>query len=397
MTSRAAALVVAVGTVAVGLGASIGFLHGFLATQLRAELSVSRAAVGLLVSVYFGSTGIGSVAGGIVTDRLGARLAVALDLAVVALAAAAIALWPSYVMLLVASVAAGFGYALGNAGTNVAIGAAVPPSVRGVALTIKTAGVPLMAVVGAFVAPWAGLRYGWAAVFAAVAVLAAAACGAALVTLRPDRPEAGSSVGREPLPRGFMWFPLAAFLLIAGTQPLFSWTVPFFEEAVGTAPATAGRLVSVATAGGAVAMVLVARRSDQLGAARRVPVIVGLCLVCAAGVAVLAAGAAFGAAVGLAGTVVSMGSQLAAVGLLHAAVVDAVPAGVGRASGVTMTGYYLGALASPLGFGALVDLTGLYAVPWGVAFVTLLLAALAFSRAPAPARALTAPVTTEAL
>lgn len=383
--SRAAVLVVAVGTVAVGLGASIGFLHGFLATQLRGELSVSRAAVGLLVSVYFGSTGLGSVAGGVVTDRLGARLAVALDLAVVALAAAAIALWPSYRVLLVASVAAGFGYALCNAGTNVAIGAAVPPSVRGVALTVKTAGVPLMAVAGAFVAPWAGLRFGWPWVFAAVAVLAAAACAAALVTLPADRPAAGSLVERAALPRGFAWFPVAAFLMIAGTQPLFSWTVPFFTEAVRVDPATAGRLVSVATAVGVVAMVLVARRSDQLGAGRRVWMIRTLCLVCAAGVAVLAAGAALGAAVGLVGTMVGLGTQLAAVGLLHAAIVDAVPLAVGRASGVTMTGYYLGALASPLGFGALVDLTGFYAVPWAVAFVLLLLAALAFARAPAPA------------
>ena len=56
--------------------------------------------------------------------------------------------------------------------------------------------------------------------------------------------------------------------------------------------------------------------------------------------------------------------QLAAIGTLHAAVVDKAPHNVARATGSMMTGYYLGALASPAAFGWLVDATGTFAYSW---------------------------------
>lgn len=374
------------GTAAVGLGASIGFLHGYLATPLRNDLGISRGAVGLLVSAYFGSTGVGSVAGGILTDRLGARLAVATDLVVVAAAAVLIVVWPSYPALLIASVAAGAAYALANAGTNVAIGAAVPARSRGIALTVKTGGVPAMATLAALLAPWAALRFGWSGVFALVALLAAAAAVAAVRVLPPDRPDR-TAARPGALPEGFLWFPVAAFLLICGSQPLFSWSVSWFEEATGTSVSVAGVLSAVATATGLVAMIVIARRSDHLGAGRRLHVIVAMVLTCAGATALAATGATTGPVVGVVALAVAMGTQLGAIGVMHAAVVDAVPQAVGRASGVTMTGYYLGALVSPAAFGALVDVTGGYGTPWLACTASLLLATVAFRRAGQQVRA----------
>lgn len=372
-----AVVVVAVCTVAIGVGSGLGFVYGYLFPVLREDLGISRAAVGALVSVYFGSTGVGSIAGGRLADRLGARLAVAVDLALVTVAAGALAVAGSYPLLLAMSVVAGAAYSLANAGTNVAIGAVVPPARRATALAVKTAGVPALAVVSAFLAPWAGDRFGWRAVMGAVAVLAAACCAAALLVLPPDRPR-GRPERAGALPRGFLWFPAATFLMLVGTQPIFSWSVAYFEEALGVRLAVAGVLSAVAAIGGTVGMVLVGLRSDRVGATRRIRLIVLLCAVCAASLAVLTVGVAVGVVVALVALTVAMASQLGAIGLMHAAVVDAVPHAVGRGSGVTMTGYYLGALVSPALFGALVDTTGAYALPWGVGVAALVLAALAF-------------------
>ena len=45
--------------------------------------------------------------------------------------------------------------------------------------------------------------------------------------------------------------------------------------------------------------------------------------------------------------------------------VDVAPLAMGRASGITMTGYYLGALIAPVLFGALADGPG-YSAAWSV-------------------------------
>lgn len=370
--------VVAVCTLALGVASSLGFVYGFIAILLRESLDVSRAAVGLLVSLYFGSTGIGSILGGRITDRLGARLAVALDLSVVAVIGLAIALLHSYAVLVVGSVVAGCAYSLANAGTNVAIGAAVPISRRGIALTTKTAGVPVMAVVTAFSAPWAATRFGWPAVIGVIAGVAALTALVALLVLPEDRPDRRGAAGPQPLPSWFGWVPVGAFLLITGSQPLFSWIVPYLDEAVGVSATAAGGLTSAATAVAVVGMLLLAQWSDRQGPQARLTGVATLCCTCAVGVAVTASGARLGAGAAVVGAAISLTSQLGAIGIMHAAVVDLVPRRIGRASGVTMTGYYLGALVSPVTFGFLVDRTGSYTVPWMAALAALVLAALTF-------------------
>ena len=51
------------------------------------------------------------------------------------------------------------------------------------------------------------------------------------------------------------------------------------------------------------------------------------------------------------GLTLGVSTQLAAIGTMHAAVIDKAQ------TGITMTGYYLGALVTPAGFGLLVDIS----------------------------------------
>jgi predicted MFS family arabinose efflux permease len=338
-------------------------MTGLMSPVLQDDLRVSRAAVGLLVGLFFGATGLGSRTGGALVDRLGARATVTADLVVVAACAGTAALLGHYGVLLVASVIAGFGYALCITGTNVAVAAAVPVTRRARALTVKTAGIPAQVAIGSLLGPSLGERFGWRAVMGGVAVVAAAVALLASATL-PRGGTVERAADRGPLPSGFVRFPIACFLLIAGTQPLFSWVVPYLRDAAGLSLTAAGRLAAVGSALGVVVMIAVASRSDRLGPGNRVPTIVVLCGACAVGGVLLAAGTRAGVIVGAIGFVGGAVSQLAAIGLLHASIVDVAPDAVGRGSGVAMTGYYLGALVAPWLFGFLVDRSGGFVTPW---------------------------------
>lgn len=375
--------VVTASALAVGFGSSPGFVLGFLAVPLQADLGLDRWQVGLLVGVFFGATGLGSLVAGDVAERIGPRASVVIDQVAVAAMLVVGALVPHYAVLLGSAVVGGAGYALSNTGTSIAIAATLPPHQHGVALAIRTAGVPFLVSVSAVVAAAAAEAVGWQPVLAGYAPLLLAVAvfaGAALPSGRESPNHRDRQSPASPLPRGFGWFPLAAFALISGTQPLFSWMVPFLHEAGEVSMSVAGALTSAGALAGVVGMIAIARVSDRTAPTKRVPAVVLLCLLTVGGDLLLVAGMALGAAPMVAGLVIATVSQLAAISLMHAAVVAAAPNAVGRATGVTMAGYYLGALLGPPLFGLVVDRTDTYAAAWLTCAALVLGSAGAFWR-----------------
>ena len=371
----AAIRMVAVSALCVGLGASLGFIPGFVATTLRDDLSISRGQVGLLVSLHFGCTGFGSILGGRITDAFGARAVIVTDMLIVAMSATFAAVVGQYWALLVAAVTAGSAYSLVNAGTNVAIGRSIPPQRRTMAMSIKTAGVPLMAMIAAATGPAVGARFGWQPIVIAIAVIALAAAVAAGLTFADDRPAPAAQRTKASLPAGFGWFSLGAFLLIAGSQPLYSWLVAYLEQSLDASPGVAGGVSAMASACGVAIMIASARFADREAPdarLRRLILLIGINIV---GTLLVLVGAFAGIAVAAFGAVIGVSAQLAAIGTMHAVVVDRAPLAVARATGVTMTGYYIGALASPAAFGALADATDTFTWSWTATVLLLVLAA----------------------
>ncbi|MGA1705406.1 MAG: MFS transporter, partial [Ilumatobacteraceae bacterium] len=172
MTVTGARTTVAACTLAVGLAAALGFVPGYVATSLRADLGLSRAEVGLIVSLYFGSTGVMSILGGSVTDRIGVRKVIVGDMVVVAVCAALAAWRGDLAALLLTSVIAGAGYAGVNAATNAAIASVVDPSRRTMALSVKTGGVPAMASTAALLGAPLAASTSWRVVWLVVSLLA---------------------------------------------------------------------------------------------------------------------------------------------------------------------------------------------------------------------------------
>ena len=351
-----------------------------MATALRADLGIDRWHVGLLVSLYFGCAGLASLTAGRICDRIGGRLAVFGGMALVVLASGLAAGLGGYAPLPAAGVLAGFGYSLNNVGTNVAVAGAVSPRRRTVALSTRSSGILLMSALTAAVAPTVADRWGWQWVLGGLGAGGAATALVALRVLPDDSSDAHELLQRRShrLPKGFVWFPIAAFGLIAGAQPLLSWTVPYAEESLGLSPAWAGILVGASSAVGAVAMVSTGIGADRLGPHRRMRLLVALVAGTGASCLLLAAGGAVGLGVAMVGVLGGIVLQFAGIGTMHAAVVDRAGPAVARATAATMTGYYLGALVSPVAFGAFVDSVGSYEWAWLGLAVLLAGSAVAF-------------------
>ncbi|GEL26671.1 MFS transporter [Pseudonocardia sulfidoxydans NBRC 16205] len=393
--SRRGGIVLTVATVAIGLGSIPGFLFGYLGSVFEDDLGISKPALGVLIGVFFGATGLASTVGGAWAERIGAHKAVGLDMLVVAAGLLLAVLVPTYPSLLVMAAATGAGYALSNAGTNMAVAASIAPARHGIAMAVRTAGVPAVGALQSLVGVAAAATFGWRPVLAVVVpviVVVAVLCFWLLPAARSSGDpaaavvEAHDLVGDGPgtprrvrLPAGFLWYPVAAFLLIAGTQPIYSWSVLYLDEVGGLSVPMAGALASVGSAVAVVAMIVLAGRADRTGGDRVRPVVL-LTAASAVGVALLWLGILAGPVSMTAGLVLGGLAQLTAIGLMHAAVVATAPHLVGRASGATMAGYYLGALLSAPLFGLSVDATGGYGLGWGVSVALTAASVLCFVR-----------------
>ena len=372
--------VVAASGMAIGVGAAFVNLIGFLEPAISTGLARDRAAVGLVVSCYFGATGFGSVAAARLAEQLGARAAMVVSLLAVAACCLLSAGVGAYWSLLVGSLGAGFAYAALTPATNIAVSRSLVPRRHGIGLTAKTAGGPVFAATGALLTGALAGVAGWRVIFAGLAVLAVGGALWAAVVMPPARSPARPGSPGSELPFGFYWFPVAAFLFIAGAQPAFSWVVPYLRQSVHAGAGEAGLVTFMGISAGVAGMIGAALRSDRRGTGRRIPVLVASSLVCALGEILIALGARDGLGVVAAGTVLASVGMLSGTGVLHAALVDAAPHAVGRASGVTLTGFYLGAFVAPVAFGYVADGPGGYGAGWLACSAALLLSAAAFAK-----------------
>ena len=393
-------LVVAIGCMSTAFSLGVGLAPGLVASALRADLGLRHWSLGLLVSLYFGASGLVSVSAGRVVDRWGARVSVAANLALTSVGACLAAVMGNYAGLVAAAVLSGAGFALSGVGTSVAVAQAVSERWRTAGMVVVNAGLPAVIALIAFLGPWIADRWQWEWVLAALAAGAAVAAVLAMGLLRDSRPERDEDSDVR-LPKHFVWFPVASFLMLSGFSPTLTWAVSYFEEDLGSGALESGILIGWAAAVTFVVLIassLVADRTDRETRIRLVAVLsrdsrlmwgvfgfvrqqvrlaMTLCLVRAGFGALILAGAALGVGVALVGVVGAMTIQTACVGTLLAAVADRAPRAVARATSLTMSGYFAGALVGPVAFGAFLDASGSY--PWAWFIVCLVIVAAVMS------------------
>ncbi len=164
---------------------------------MRDEFQVSWTALGLLVSLFYGASGIGQVIGGFVVDRLGARPVLFSGMGLLSGAIALTGLAPTYWALLPIALLAGLGNAVFHPADYSMINALVSPGRVGRAYSVHGIGGTLGYASGPAVMVAAATVWGWRAA-AIAAGLAGLAVTALLASVAPASREAEVSHRARP-------------------------------------------------------------------------------------------------------------------------------------------------------------------------------------------------------
>ncbi|NNE74042.1 MAG: MFS transporter [Acidimicrobiales bacterium] len=353
------------------------FLTGALGVQLKADLGISDVRFGFSISVFFGAAALSSVVLGRLGERLGATRAMTSGLAITLLVQLTVAgSVRTYPALLAALFVGGAANALTQTSANLFLARSVPVSQMGFALALKQSGMPSATLLGGLAVPVLAETVGWEWAYATGAALAVAALIAiAAHGPTPDRP----SIERRPRqPTARPDLNTSTLLVLAtgvgcaafGASAITTFLVSSAERA-GMSPGRAGLLLSLGSVLGIVSRITLGLRADRVTTAMLPKV------------AALLAGGALGLVMlipqnpgwHVAAVPLAFGAGWAWPALFNAAVVLANPSAPAAATGVTQTGVYVGAVASPIILGALIDGPG-YGAAWATAAAALLFGAL---------------------
>ena len=350
------------------------FLVGALAVQMRAELGVGPAGIGLAAATLFTVAGLLARPLGLVVQRLGARrgLTISALLAAVSLVGAATA-W-SYAVLLVALVVGGVANAMAQPAANLSISRAIGPGRLGLAFGIKQSSIPAASLLGGLAVPGVALVLGWRWAFAigAVAVFAVAVWTALVHTRAGASATDGNEVADRGTPRsGLAVLTIGAGLAAAGATSLGVFLVDSAVQS-GLAPGAAGVLfASSALLGLLVRIALGAFVDRQPGRSPHL-LIANLLTGGAVGYLLLGLGTP---TLFMLGAVLGYGAGWTWPGVLHFAIVRDNRLGAASATGFLQTGLSLGAAGGPLLFGVLVEMTSYRTAWWATAASALVAAA----------------------
>lgn len=348
------------------------FLTGAVGVQLRQDLALSEARVGLAITAFFTTAALGSMVLGRTAERVGAPAAMRLGLLISAttlLSVAALARsgWALLGILLVGGVA----NALTQPSANLLLADRVRPQRLGLGMALKQAGMPAATLLGGLAVPSIALTVGWRWAYAAGSVLALAALS--LVPSAPD-PTPGDGRGRNPdraagravvrsgEPDQPVWLLVvlssSACLGAAAAGALAAFLVSG-AEASGVGEATSGLLLTGGSLLGIASRLFhgwLADR-DRLEPLRRVTT---LLLVGGVGYLILALQESWAYVLGVP---LAFAFGWSWPGLFNLAVVRANPNAPAAATGTTQTGVYAGALSGPVLFGLAIPHIG-YAGAW---------------------------------
>ena len=338
-------------------------LLGAVGAYVAEDLGLSPAQKGLMVALPpLGGAAFRLVLGSL-ADRVGMKRTglVSMGLTFLPLAWGALAAG-TYVQVL------GIGLLLGIAGASFAVALPLvsrwyPPEHQGLALGIAGAG-NSGTIIAALAAPRLAEHVGWHGVFALAAIPVSLAWLAfAVLAKEPPR-----QVG--PRPPGIFtlleeadarWLCLFYMTTFGGFVGLANYLPIYFTDRFDLTKVAAGGYAAVCALAGSLLRPFGGAVSDRIGGTR---VLLGvLALVAAAGV-VLAS------LPGLSPTVVLLFASLGALGIGNGAVFQLVPQRfpdrVGQMTGLVGAAGGIGGFLLPFGLGALTELTGGFAVGFGV-------------------------------
>jgi MFS family permease len=350
------------------------FLIGALANQMRDELRFDEFALGIAVASFWTAAAVGSTWLGRFSEGIGAGPALQLGAFVDGVALMSVAvLARSWSMLTVCMALCGVANALIQPAVSLLLARSVPVARRGTAFGLTLAAIPLSTLIGGVAVPTVALTVGWRWAFVGASVLATASGVAA----RSKVSAGSSSVGGNPvidrsrrprLERGsdapvrvLIVLGIAAALAAAATGSLGAFLVQGATR-IGIAENLGGWLLaagSVAALGARLALGVMADR-------RRGEVLHWAAIMLLGGAACIVALASAHRALYVIATLGAFALAWGWPGLFNLAIVQIAPKVPGFATGIALTGTYLGGVIGPPAFGALAQNLS-YAWAWSCA------------------------------
>ncbi|MFD0687301.1 MFS transporter [Actinomadura fibrosa] len=357
---------------------------GAMGVQLREDLQLSTAQLGLLLSASQLVPLVGLLVAGELLDRYDERWVVGAGACVVAASLGAGGLGQGYVFLLVVLLMVGAGYSTVQPGGSKSVASWFRTSQRGLAMGVRQAGVPLGGVVAAAVMPALAAAHGWRSTFLAGGLVALAGAVAFMALYRrppvpdlvrdgagraPEPPDApGSRLGarlrmlREPAMAEIV---ASGVCLVSVHSGIGVLTVLYMHEAASVAAGPAALVLVASQAAGVAGRVCLAAWSDRRGPGRQATV--RICMVAAAAaMAVLMTPAGHEPAVACA-----LFTWLGFFGIgwygpwvTHAAE-SAPPGRTGFALGLVMAVTQTAVVLAPFLLGLLKDVTHSFVPVWG--------------------------------
>lgn len=358
-----------------------GFLPGALAVQLSDSLGIAEAGVGLIVGAFFGMSALASSLLGRLVERL--DWAPAMRIAAFG-AAVTLLLTPvlgrSVMMLGVVTVVGGLFLALAHPAVNLGIARTTIVRRQGLAYGFKHGAIPMATAIAGLGLPLVAIPLGWQWVYVLCACLALVAV--LLVPRSPtsyevDRNETTntdtSAVRSSPLSL-LVVMAIGAGLGIFGMDALATFLVPYAVD-VGFSEGAAGILLAVGSVLGIVTRLIMGWLIDRRTAGGLATVATFLALG-ATGIAMLATGSDPAIVIG---SLVAFTFGWGWSGLFTFAVVRRNPGAPAAATGITMTGIYVGAAAGPALFGFVAEAS--FTAAWVIMSAALALGAVLMTMA----------------
>jgi sugar phosphate permease len=236
-----------------------------LAPALRAEYGLTLPEIGLVIATANLGSIVTLLLWGLLTDRVGERVILAVGLTGAAIALASAAFAPSFAALLAALTVAGAAGASVNAASGRAVMGWFRYEERGFALGIRQTAVPIGGVAVALALPPIVAAWGVRGGLVALALGCFVTAMAGLVGLR-EAPRHDEELGdlAHPLRDGRIWrLSLGSALLIAAQASILGFVILFLHGERGLTTATAAGVFAVIHVFGAVLRIGTGRWSDH--------------------------------------------------------------------------------------------------------------------------------------
>lgn len=350
-----------------------GFLLAGFAVQVRADLDLSLAGLGLMIGTFFGTAALVSPAMGRLSERIGWASALRLATVFTAISVGGIGwLAQSTMILAVFYVIGGVGSSLSQIASNLAVARCVDLRRQGLVFGLRHAAVPTAAILAGLAVPTIALTIGWrwgfrGALLLVLAALASVPRNGEQYTVNPVATDRDASRVRPQTPmRLLILLAIAVGLGTGGVDTVASFIVSF-SVAEGVSETSSGLLLAIGSCCGLASRIVGGWLIDRSQHAD-LTAVAAMITAGAAGVILLNTGGLPGIYIG---AIVAFFTGWGWAGLFTFSVVKDNPAAPAAASGITQTGKYLGAAAGPPLFGLIADRVSFTAAWW---FTTTLLA-----------------------